>query len=353
MAVGAPRESVGSQAESPAAREPLVAVVILNWREPDATIACVQALRGLDYANIRIVVVDNGSDPEVVETLTRLDGIVLVRNATNLGFTGGVNVGLRQAMELGAEYVWLLNNDAVTAPDTLRKLVAMAEADPRIGLVSPVIHDPNQPEKPLFCLGLFDSRALGIAQTDNPAEAQRWLAEQPDKVVVLGTALLVKRELFGAIGGLDENFFAYVEDVDYNLRCHAAGFRVAVCFDAVVYHKFREPMRNPDNCPPYLHYYTSRNYPLLWRKLPGSLLLFSKAALWFLRGRLRQAELLPGNQAAIEALLAGLWDGALGRTGAYDPQRRPPWLLRCSLGRYPSAFIRMIDGKLPISRRKV
>jgi hypothetical protein len=54
---------VGSQGESLACREPLVAVVILNWREPGATVACVQALRGLDYANKRIVVVDNGSDP--------------------------------------------------------------------------------------------------------------------------------------------------------------------------------------------------------------------------------------------------------------------------------------------------
>jgi GT2 family glycosyltransferase len=287
-----------------------------------------------------------------VAALTSLDGTVLLRNATNLGFIGGVNVGLRHAMKLGAEYVWLLNNDAVTGPDTLRKLVAMAEADPRIGLVSPVIHDANAPEKPLFCLGLFDRRALGTTQTDNPAEARRWLAEHPDDAVVFGTALLVTRRLFGSIGGLDESFFAYVEDVDYSLRCHAAGFRVAVYFDALVYHAFKEPLRDPDSCPPYLRYYASRNYPLLWRKSSGGPLLFGRAALWFLQQRLLQLERMPANRAAIEALLAGLWDGLLGRTGAYDPARRPPWLLRRSLGRHPGAVIRLLDGKLPIGRRR-
>ena len=333
-------------------REPLVAVVILSWREPDATVACVQAVRSLDYANVRILVVDNGSDAAAIEVLSKLDGIVLLRNATNLGFTGGVNVGLRHAMELGVDYVWLLNNDAVCLPDTLRKLVAMAEADPRIGLVSPVIHDSDAPEKLGFCLGLFDRRALGTTQTDSPDQARRWLAEQPDNTVIFGTALLVTRRLFGAIGGLDENFFAYLEDVDYCLRCHAAGFRVAVCFDAVIYHTFKEPVRDPDNCPPHVHYYISRNHPVLWRKLSGSPRLFATAAVWFLRQRLLQIERMPDNRAAVEALLAGLWDGLLGRAGAYDPARRPPWLLRCSLGRYPGAFIQLLDRKLPFRRRK-
>jgi GT2 family glycosyltransferase len=347
MSVTNVRDAIAAGAQ----REPLVAVVILNWREPDATIACVQAVRGLDYANKLIVVVDNGSAPAAVAALSRLEGIVLVCNAANLGFTGGVNVGLREAMKLGADHVWLLNNDAATEPGTLRKLVAIAEADPRIGLASPVIHDSAAPEKPLFCLGLFDRRGLGTTQTDDPGEARRWLAERPDDAIVFGTALLVTRRLFSAIGGFDERFFAYVEDVDYSLRCHAAGFRVAVCFDALVYHAFKEPLRDPDSCPPYLHYYVSRNYPLLWRKLSGGPLLFGRAALWFLRQRLLQLERMPGNRAAIEALLAGLWDGLLGRTGAYDPARRPPWLLRCGLGRHPGAVIRLLDGKLPIGRR--
>jgi GT2 family glycosyltransferase len=334
------------------AREPLVVVVILSWREPDVTVACVRAVRELDYANIRIMVVDNGSDAAAIEVLSKLDGIVLLRNATNLGFTGGVNVGLRHAIELGAEYVWLLNNDAVSSPDTLRKLVTMAEADPRIGLVSPVIHDPDEPEKSLFCLGLFDRRALGTTQTDDPDQARRWLAEQPDNTVIFGTALLVSRRLFGSIGGLDDNFFAYLEDVDYCLRCHAAGFRVAVCFDAVIYHGVKEPVRDPDSCPPYVHYYISRNHALLWRKLSGSVRLFATASVWFLRQRLLQIERMPNNRAAVEALLAGLWDGLLGRTGAYNPQRRPPWLLRRSLGRYPGAVIRLLDRKSPIGRRR-
>jgi len=107
-------------------------------------------------------------------------------------------------------------------------------------------------------------------------------------------------------------------------------------------------MRDPDSCPPYLHYYISRNYPLLWRKLSGGPLLFTRAALWFLRQRLLQIDRIAGNQVAIDAALAGIWDGVLGRGGAYDPGRKPPWLLKQTLGRFPRTFISLLDGKLPI-----
>ena len=69
-----------------------------------------------------------------------------------------------------------------------------------------------------------------------------------------------------------------------------------------------------------------------------------------LRRRLLLIEGMRANQPGVEALLAGLWDGLLGKGGVYDPARRAPWWLRCSLGRHPRAFIRLMDGKLPIPR---
>ncbi len=281
-----------------------------------------------------------------MERIAAMDGIHLLRNGENLGFTGGVNTGIRHALALGADYVWLLNSDATTGPDVLQTLVQTAEADPAIGLVSPVFHDPDAPDRAEFCLGLFDPRARIASQTADPATAARWQTQHPDKVLLLGTALLIRRRLIETIGGLDDRFFAYVEDVDYSLRSTAAGFRNVAVPDAVVYHRFKEPVGKPLSVPPYLHYFMSRNYPLLWRKLPGPFLL-RKAMLWFLRQRLLQIARMPDHAAAVDALLSGLWDGLLGRGGPYRPDRHMPWPLAAILGRFPRTWICLLDGHLP------
>lgn len=330
---------------------PLVCVVVLNWNSLDGTLACLRALAATRYPNMRTIVVDNGSSDDAVAPLADLPGIDLVRNAANLGFTGGANVGIERAVALGAAYVWLLNSDAATAPDVLGKLVDAAEADPAIGLVSPVFHDPESPDVPEFCLGLFDPVARYATQTNSPAQATAWQRDHPSQVILLGTALLIRRELIDQIGGLDPGFFAYVEDVDYSLRAIAAGYRNVAVPDAVVLHKFKQPVAHPDSVPAYLHYYMSRNYLLLWKKLARPRLL-RKAMLWFLRQRLLQIERMTVGSPATEAVLAGLWDGMCGVAGPYDPTRRAPPLMRWALGRHAGVWLNLLDGRLPFAARE-
>jgi GT2 family glycosyltransferase len=326
---------------------PLVVVVILNWQDGHATLACVASLKVLANVRYRVIVVDNGSTDGSADRLAAVEGVDLIRNRQNLGFAGGVNVGLRQAMQNGADYVWILNNDATVTPDALARLVAAAESDPRIGLVSPVFHDPLHPETLEFCVGRFNPHSRYADQTNIPATAHEWQRTYPDQVVLLGTALLIRRSLIEAIGGLDDRFFAYVEDVDYCLRATAAGFRNVALPSAIVYHRFKTPVENPSGCPDYLHYFMTRNYLLLWKKLPGPVLL-RKAALWFLHQRLIQIERAAGARGTIDAILAGLWDGLRGVGGPYDPAHRMPWPLRSLLGRCPRFWIRLMDGKPPL-----
>jgi len=325
---------------------PKVCVVILHWKHLPETLACLDSLASIDYPNRQTVVVDNGSADGDADILSRIDGIDLVRNPENLGFTGGVNTGIARSLELGADYVWLLNSDAATEPDVLRKLVSTAETDDRIGLVSPVIHDSIARDVPEFCLGLYDERARTINQTADPDTAKAWQADHPAKVFVPGTALLIRRSLIDSIGGLDDRFFAYVEDLDYCLRSIAAGFRNVAVPDAIIYHRFKRPLEEPGACPPYLHYFITRNKLLLWKKLPG-LTLYPRATLWFFLERLRQIERMAQYPASIDALLAGLWDGIRGISGPYDPSRHSPRLLMWAFGRHPSFWIRLIDRKRP------
>jgi GT2 family glycosyltransferase len=273
----------------------------------------------------------------------------LLRNKENQGFTGGANAGIHHAMARGADYIWLLNADAAIEADTLDRLVDAAEADPSIGLISPTFHDPDAPQRAEFCLARFDPLARTASQTDDPAIARDWQAKHPGQIVLLGTALLIRRALIERVGTLDEQFFAYVEDVDYSLRSLAAGFRNVVVPDAIVLHKYKQPVTRPDDVPPYLHYFMSRNYLLLWRKLPGPRLA-RKATLWFIRQRMQQITRMGHNRIAVDALLAGLWDGLRGCGGPYHPSRRMPGLLAFLLTQYARHFLSGISEG-PLSGR--
>ena len=344
---GTPATSAPDTEAHPA---PKVAIVILNWNDGAATRACLAALQSLDYPNRVTIVVDNGSTDGSAEAL-RDDGCAeMVLNPCNLGFTGGVNVGISHAMAAGADYVWLLNSDATTRPDVLLRLVAAAEADERIGLVSPVLYDPDSPAVAEFCLGRFDPVARFATQTTDPSTALAWQRDHPNEVVLLGTALLIRRRLIETIGLLDAGFFAYVEDVDYCLRAHAAGFRAAAVPEAIVLHKFKQPVENPGSVPAYLHYFITRNYLLLWRKLPGPVFA-RKAMLWLLHQRLTQIARMGDLPTAVDAILAGLWDGMRGVGGPYRPGHRAPWLLRSLVGRHPAFWLAVLNAR-PASRQR-
>ena len=172
---------------------PKVAVVILNWNDGAATLACLDALASANYPNIMTIVVDNGSTDGSAQRIRDTVAVDLVINPTNLGFTGGVNVGIARAMAAGADYVWLLNSDATIQPGVLSRLVAVAESDDRIGLVSPVFRDPNRPAVSEFCLGRFDPEARVATQTADPRIAADWECDYPDQIVLLGKALLIRR----------------------------------------------------------------------------------------------------------------------------------------------------------------
>jgi GT2 family glycosyltransferase len=297
--------------------QPRVDVILLNWNKSAATLACVAALRAQTYGNARILVIDNGSAAEDFAALTAAEpdgGFVLLRHKHNLGFTGGVNSGIARAMEDGAAYVWLHNNDAIASPDTLSRLVAAAEADIKIGLVSPVIRDSTDAEAIDYCGGLVFSRPLNFERTADPVLSAAWMRDYPERIWLAGTALLIRRALIEAIGGLDDRFFAYWDDSDYSLRSLNAGFCNIVVLDANIRHE-TSPAAAIRQRPPYFYYYMARNEILLLRKHGGAWrnvrsLRWCLLRQWRLLARLRT---YPGARAGV---WAGLRDGLLGRGGA-------------------------------------
>ena len=202
---------------------PLVYVVVLNWNGWRDTVRCLASLRASDYPNLHVVVIDNGSTDGSPEHLAPLLGAAwgeLVQAHRNLGFTGGANLGLRLALERGADYAFLLNNDATVAPDCITTLVEAAEPRPEVGFVGPKIVWAEEPDR-------FWSAGMSITWHRTTIESHR---NAPDdgrfdgcRVVqgLSGCALLVRRAVLERVGLLDERYFAYYEDLDWCLRAGA------------------------------------------------------------------------------------------------------------------------------------
>ena len=196
--------------------------VVLNWNGGDDTLAALESLRGTDT-----ICVDNGStdgsDRAVEE---RFPEVELLRLGENRGFAGGNNAGIRRALERGADWVLLLNNDAVAQPGLVDALERAARPD--VGLLAcKVVY----PDGRVQYAGARFVAWLGYSGR-SWTRARRTVVDRAD-----GAAMAVSRLAAETAGLLDEELFAYVEDVDWSLRIRAAGFKVVFVEDAVVVHK--------------------------------------------------------------------------------------------------------------------
>jgi GT2 family glycosyltransferase len=218
--------------------EPRVSIVILNWNSYQVTLDCLLSLRKMDYRNFEVVLVDNGSvDGSPARLLENVPEIRLIRNATNLGFAGGCNVGMRDALRRGTDYVLLLNNDTIVAPDFLTQLVRVAGSDEKIGAVSPKILFFDHPDRLNYAGGehrrwrLFP-KVFGLRHLDDGTY---------DKIrevsFLTGCAFLIKAEVVRDIGVLEEVYFHFYEDIEWSLRVLKAGYKTMYVPSAVIWHK--------------------------------------------------------------------------------------------------------------------
>ena len=218
--------------------EPRVSIVILNWNSYQVTLDCLLSLRKMDYHNFEVVLVDNGSVDESPEKLQEnVPEIRLIRNATNLGFAGGCNVGMRDVLRRRTDYLLLLNNDTIVAPDFLSQLVRVAESDEKIGAASPKILFFDHPGRLNYAGGehrlwrLFP-KVFGLRQLDDG---------RYDKLrevsFLTGCAFLIKAEVVRKIGVLEEIYFHFYEDIEWSLRVLKAGFKTFYVPAAKIWHK--------------------------------------------------------------------------------------------------------------------
>ena len=211
----------------------VVYIILLNWHGWSDTIDCLNSLTSLEYTNYRVLVVDNGStDDSVARIGAAYPEVRILETGRNLGFSGGCNVGIRCALEEGADYVWLLNNDTTVDRQALSAMVKAAEADNKIGAIGSVVYHMDCPEKIQAWGGGWVSYFTGRAGHNLSGSANTKIQ------YITGTSMLVKRKALETVGLLDEkNFFMYWEDVDFSFRLRKAGFSIGVAEKSRVLHK--------------------------------------------------------------------------------------------------------------------
>ncbi len=201
---------------------PLVCVIILNYNGRQHLEYNLPSILATDYPNFHVIVVDNASADDSIQYIQQnYPQVTLLPSSHNLGWAGGNNVGIRYALSLGAKYVVFANNDIRVDKRWLKVAVGLAEQEPLIGLIGYRILEPRG--------GAYDA---GFEQA-----VADWstLHTSTDGAYIGGMAMLARATLFEQIGLIDEVFFAYCEENDFEKRALKAGYR-AVTTNIPIWH---------------------------------------------------------------------------------------------------------------------
>ena len=218
---------------------PKVSIIIVNWNNFHDSSECLESLSLVTYPNCEIVVVDNGSGGGEAMMLREGfgDSIRLIENETNHGFAEGCNIGMRDALERGADYIVLLNNDTIVTPDFLEDLINVAHGDERVGILGGKIYCHEYPDTIWFAGGLINywtgnTPIRGSGEVDNG---------QFEEIIevdwVCGCLMFISRELLQSVGMLDKRFFFGWEDVDLCVRAAKERFRILFVPGSKIWHK--------------------------------------------------------------------------------------------------------------------
>lgn len=242
---------------------PKITIIILHWNNYTDTLSCLASVAELDYDNYQVVVIDNGSSNNSAAIIADAHPDIKILVAKkNLGYTGGNNMGIEFAIQDGCDFVWLLNDDVTVAPNSLSALVGVAITNPKVGFLGPKVYMHEDRQRFLSCGGIIDNywhpRLLGIGELD------KGQYDDTSEVDYLsGCALLVSQETIQAIGMLDDDFFAYHEDIEWCYRGKRANLKVVFVPEAKVWHP---DTQKRDGNSPLVTYYISRNSLIFAKK---------------------------------------------------------------------------------------
>jgi len=280
-----------------------IAVIVLNWNDADLLPSSVGSLLK-QSEKCDVIVVDNGSGDNSREVIESFGAkIKALYNNTNLGFAGGVNAGIKYALEQGYEYIGLLNNDAVADKNWVKYLSAELHSDSKLGSVTCSLLSKDGEH--------YDSTGdfyttWGLPYPRGRGEAvARQYDNQQDVLAVSGGASMFKANFFKEVGLFDEDFFAYYEDADLGLRGQLKGWSAKFVPKAIAYHATGSTSSRVKG---FTTYQTFKNLPwVIIKNVPLSLLFtiiprFTLAYIGFTVSAIQRRQL----RYALKGILVGI-----------------------------------------------
>ena len=287
-----------------------LSVVVLNWNATADTVRCVQEIVSWSHVAATVWVVDNASRDCQVDalslTLAAFPNVRLVRNASNLGFGGGNNRGMEQALATGDAPLFLLNNDAEIAEQDIMQLLATLENNRQVGCVGPLLFDRHQPDRLLSAGGRDISRHIQTHITQiGPGPLQ-----QVDYVP--GTAILIRAEVLRQVGLLDEAYFFSGEIADLCERVRGKGYECVIDTHARVFHERHTEL---DRTEALRTYYSIRNRFLFIKKFRSAL----RSVVWVTYAAMMSVSAsMRGERLRARAIRLAIVDGVRGRFGGQN-----------------------------------
>lgn len=228
-----------------------IAVVIVSYNVKEDLLACFSSLEKLSPSGyqLKIFVVDNDSADGSVQAI-KSRNIVLLESKVNLGFAGGNNLGIKQALAWEANFVLVLNPDTIVDKSLIKEFLERVKINPKIGIIGPKIyfapgyefHKDRYGQKERgkviwWAGGKMDwnnvvTKHIGVDEVDGN---QYNVAGETETIP--GTAMFIRREVFEKIGFFNEKYFLYFEETDFCRRAKAAGFKLWYEPKAIIWHK--------------------------------------------------------------------------------------------------------------------
>ncbi|MBC6448410.1 glycosyltransferase [Actinokineospora xionganensis] len=223
---------------------PILSVVLVNYRGVDDTLTCLRSLKSdLDYPadRLQIICVDNASGDGSAEKIRAVDGVELVESPDNLGFAGGCNLGVEHAK---GSVLAFLNNDARPDPQWARAAVRVLTEQPDVAAVASKVLDWDGANIDFVDAGLT---WFGMGYKRHAGTPDDGSHDDPrDVLFATGSAMFVRAGVYRELGGFDESFFMFYEDVDLGWRLNLRGWRVRYEPKSLAYHRHHASMSEVD-----------------------------------------------------------------------------------------------------------
>lgn len=292
-------------------RRPSVVAVVLNWNNYEDTAMCLEDLSSLSYPHLDVLVVDNGSTDGSIDKLEQeFSSPEVLRNGENLGFAGGMNVGISTALDKDADYIWLLNND-ILFPDVtvLDTLVSTMEDRPECGILSPEIREYPDTDV-IWFKGAEIDWSTGYTYHVIDEEIHRRMLETS---YVPFCCALARADIFDNVGLLPEVYYLYYEDVDFAIRVKESGYMLQVTTDCRIFHK--ESASSGGRMNATFSYYRTRNMFLFQDRYREKVEGYTRITTLFQVLIALGIRILHRNVQGIRGVLHGAIHGLLRKTG--------------------------------------